>query len=86
LNKPLQFFERKLLEIRKQSKLMRTAVTASTNAQVASFEVSYLLVKNKKPHTIGETLLLQVAMKMCEIMHGEKYAKLLKQLLSLIIQ
>jgi hypothetical protein len=64
---------------------MRIAVTTSTKALLASFEVSYLIVKNK-PHTIGEPLLLPVAMKMCEIMRGEKYAKLLKQLLSLIIQ
>jgi hypothetical protein len=41
---------------------MRTAVTTSTKALLASFEVSYLIVKNKKPHTIGETLLLPVAM------------------------
>jgi hypothetical protein len=51
-NKPLQFFERKLLEIRKQSNLIRTAVTTSTNTLLASFEVSYLIAKNKKPHTI----------------------------------
>jgi hypothetical protein len=60
---------------------MRTAVTASTKALVASFEVSYLIAKNKKPHTIGETLLLPAGMKMCEIM-----AKRLKQFLSLMIQ
>jgi hypothetical protein len=57
---------------------MRTAVTTSTKALLASFEVSCLTVRNKKPHTIGETLLLPATMKMCEIMHGEKYAKLLK--------
>jgi tetrahydromethanopterin S-methyltransferase subunit F len=31
-----------------------------------------------KPHTIGDTLLLSAAMKMCEIMHGEKYGEALK--------
>jgi hypothetical protein len=36
-NKPLQLFERKLLEIRKQSNLMRTAVTTSTKELLASF-------------------------------------------------
>jgi hypothetical protein len=51
-NKQLQFFERKLLEIRKQSNLMRTAVTTLTKALLASFEVSYLIAKIKKPHTI----------------------------------
>jgi hypothetical protein len=77
-NKPLQFFERKLLEIRKQSNLMTTAVITSTKALLASFEVSYLTAKNKKPHNIGETLLPPAAMKMCEIMYGEKYGEALK--------
>jgi hypothetical protein len=40
--------------------------------------VSYLIGKNKKPHTMGETLLLPAAMKMCELMHGEKYGEALK--------
>jgi hypothetical protein len=40
--------------------------------------VSYLIAKNKKPRTIGETLLLPAAMKMCEIMHGENYGEALK--------
>jgi hypothetical protein len=57
---------------------MRTAVTTSTKALVASFEVSYLIAKNKKPHTIGETLLLPAGMKMCEIMHGERYGEALE--------
>jgi hypothetical protein len=56
---------------------MRTAVTTLTKALLASFEVSYLIAKNK-PHTNGETLLLPAAMKMCEIMHGEKYGEALK--------
>jgi Tfp pilus assembly protein PilO len=77
-NKPLQIFGRKLPEIRKQSNSMRTAVTASTKALPASFEVSYLIAKNKKPHAIRETLLLPAAMKMCKIMHGEKYGEALK--------
>jgi hypothetical protein len=65
---------------------MRTEVTTSTKSLIASFKVSYLIAKNEKPQTIGETLLLPEAMKMCEIIHGEKYDEALKQLLSLIIQ
>jgi hypothetical protein len=65
--------KKKLLEIHKQSKLIRIAVTTSTNVLLASFKVSYLIAKNKKPHTIGQTLLLPAAIKMCKIMHGEKY-------------
>jgi hypothetical protein len=57
---------------------LRTAVITLTKALLASFEVSYFIAKNKKRHTIGETLLLPAAMKMCEIMHGEKYGEALK--------
>jgi hypothetical protein len=57
---------------------MRTAVTTSIKEVLASFEVSYLTAKNKKRHTIGETLLFPAAMKMCEIMHGEKYGEALE--------
>jgi hypothetical protein len=46
--------------------------TASTETVRASFEVSYVIAKYKKLHTIGETLLLLAAMKICEIMDGEK--------------
>jgi hypothetical protein len=77
-NKPLKFFERKLLEIHKQSNIMRTAVSTSTKALLAFFEVSYLIARNEVSHTIGETLLLPAAMKTCKIMHGEKYGEALK--------
>jgi hypothetical protein len=57
---------------------MTTAVITSTKALLASFKVSYLTAKNKKPHNIGETLLLPAVMKICKIMHGEKYGEALK--------
>jgi hypothetical protein len=74
-NKPVTFFEQKLLEMQEQLNLMKTEVTTSTKALLASFETSYLTAKNKKPHNIGETLLLLAAIKMCEIMHGENYCQ-----------
>jgi NifU-like protein involved in Fe-S cluster formation len=57
---------------------MRTEVTTSTKALLPSFEVSYLIDKNKKPHTVGQTLLLPAATKMCEIIDGENYDEVLK--------
>jgi hypothetical protein len=69
VNKPLEFFEQKLLEMQKQLNSMKTAVTISTKALLAPFEISYLTAKNKKPHTTGDTLLQLAVIKMCEITH-----------------
>jgi hypothetical protein len=63
---------------------MKTAVSTSTKALTASFEVSYLIVKRKKLHTTGEILLLSAARKMCEIMHGEKHGQALQIIFFLI--
>jgi hypothetical protein len=71
-NKPMQLFERKLLEILKQSNVMRTAVTTSTKKTL----LASLIATNKKPHTIGETLLLAAAN--LRIYVGEKYGEALK--------
>jgi hypothetical protein len=57
---------------------MRTAVITSTKALLASFQVLYLIAKNKNTHTVGERLLLPAAMKICEIVHGKKYTETLK--------
>jgi hypothetical protein len=36
------------------------------------------MARNKKPHSAGETLLLPAVLKMCKILHGEKYGEALK--------
>jgi len=46
----------------------------------ASSEVSYLIAKDKKPHTIEETSVLPAAVKMAEIMHGKQYSNKLKSI------
>ena len=41
----------------------------------ASFEVAWLIDRNKKPYTIGEDLIKPAAVKMAEIMCGQKEEK-----------
>jgi hypothetical protein len=67
VNNPLEFLERKLLEMRKQLNLMKRVATASTKALLSSFESSCLIAKSKRLHTNGETLLLPAIIKMCEM-------------------
>ncbi|XP_068235516.1 protein FAM200C-like [Palaemon carinicauda] len=45
------------------------------SAAIARFEVALLVARNKKPHTIGEDLIKPTAVKMAEIMCGQKVAK-----------
>ena len=46
----------------------------------ASFEVSYRIAQCKKPHTIGENLILPAANDMVRIMFGENEAQKLKKI------
>lgn len=45
----------------------------------ASFKVAYLIAKNKKPHTIGETLVKPCALEMVKLMCGHQQMKQVKQ-------
>ena len=78
--KPVEYFERKSMELQKQVALMNKITTTSTKALRASFEVSYLIAIDKKPHKIAETLVLPAAMKMCEIINGEKFSEAMKSI------
>ncbi|XP_077295404.1 protein FAM200B-like [Arctopsyche grandis] len=55
-------------------------VPVPSNALLASYKVSYRIANCKKPHTIGETLVLPAAIDMIEIMFGKSYAKQLRQI------
>uniref|UniRef100_A0A3P8SK73 HAT C-terminal dimerisation domain-containing protein n=1 Tax=Amphiprion percula TaxID=161767 RepID=A0A3P8SK73_AMPPE len=63
--KPTDFFRQK----------ERDQTTIPTKAQKASYEVAYLTVQAKKPHTVGETLIKPAAIAMCRTMHGDKQAR-----------
>lgn len=45
------------------------------SASRASFKVAWLIARNKKPYTIGEDLVKPAAVKIAEIMCGQKEAK-----------
>jgi hypothetical protein len=58
--------------------LIEQHTTVPKKVLIASYEASYLIAKDKKPHTIGESLIMPVALKIMEILHGKKYADELK--------
>ncbi len=72
-NKSETFFKRRDERMKNQTVFMKTYTTIPEKSLRASLEVSYLIGKNLKPHTIEESLILPSAIKMTSIMHGEKY-------------
>ena len=52
----------------------------SEKCQKASYEVVYLITKDKKLHTIGETLIKPAAVSISKIMHGDKIADEVEQI------
>ncbi|KAM3861136.1 zinc finger BED domain-containing protein 5-like [Diretmus argenteus] len=66
VNKPLDFFKKKLQEYQGQQKRFVQTASVSSNAQLASYKVAYRVAQCKKPHTIAEELLLPAAMDMVD--------------------
>lgn len=75
-----EFVQRKLDEFTKQKEAFKNTVGISSNGLLSSYLVSYRIVKSKKPHTIGETLVLPAAIDMIITMFGESYAIHLRQI------
>ena len=76
INKPVEFFERKLKSIQGQ-KIMTSFTAENKLAVYFSYAASYQIAKQKKFHTIGKDLLMPVMKKVVKIMIGEKeYKKL----------
>ncbi|XP_077301694.1 protein FAM200B-like [Arctopsyche grandis] len=75
VEKPIEFFQRKLDEINIQKQTLKKILSVTPNALLASYHVSYRIAKCEKAHIIGQTLLLPAAVDMVRIMFGESYTK-----------
>ncbi|GFU26702.1 SCAN domain-containing protein 3 [Nephila pilipes] len=74
-NKDKQYFKRYLEQNKKQKKFMKSAVTVSEKALEASYHVAKLIARQKKPHTVGETLIKPVCMEIVRLMLGPNEVK-----------
>ncbi|XP_041837799.1 SCAN domain-containing protein 3-like [Melanotaenia boesemani] len=72
------FFWRKGEDYMRQKTRMVSLATTSEKAQKASYLVAQRITKSKKPHTIGQDLILPAAIEMCEVMLGREAANKLK--------
>ena len=80
INKPIPFFRRLEKESLSEKKTMTEFFSTSAKCQKASYEVAYIIAKDKKPHTIGETLIKPAAVAISQIMHGDKIADEVKEI------
>ena len=72
VDKPLEYFQRKLETLSAKAKVMKVFTTINITAVYASYISSYKTAKQKKAHSIGEKLILPVMKKVVKVMIGEK--------------
>ncbi|GFT47569.1 zinc finger BED domain-containing protein 5 [Nephila pilipes] len=73
--KDKQYFKRYLEQNKKQKTFMKSAVTVSEKALEASYHVAKLIARQKKPHTVGETLIKPACMEIVRLMLGPNEVK-----------
>ena len=78
--KPVEYFEWLLQSTKKQQSNIEARVSTNSKYLRASFEAPYLIAKAKKPFTIGEELALPIAIRITEIISGEKCANELRKI------
>jgi hypothetical protein len=74
-NKPEEYFSRKLDCIRIQQKSFLNTTSRSSEALLASYQVSCRTAQNMKPHKIAETMVLPTATGMVQTMFLGKCAQ-----------
>lgn len=79
VGKTEQFYKRKLSDFKSGQTVMMKATSVSSKALAASYAVSLLVAKSKKPHSIVEELILPAATVMAIIMIDKKAADALKK-------
>uniref|UniRef100_A0A8C1M8T8 C2H2-type domain-containing protein n=1 Tax=Cyprinus carpio TaxID=7962 RepID=A0A8C1M8T8_CYPCA len=78
VSKTAEFFQRKLSEFKGSQEKLKKATAVSTKALEASYAVSLLVAKSKKPFTVAEELILPAAVILAETMIDKKAADALK--------
>lgn len=80
VNKPREFFELKLKSYEKQKSFFKETLSVNKKALIASYKVSYKIARCKKPHTVGEELILPAAIEIVETMFGDNFSKQLQSI------
>ena len=81
LDKPVEFFERKLQSIASQKSIMTAFTGVNKSAVYSLHAASYQIEKQKKPHSIREKLLMPVMKDVIKIMIEKRESKKLDSVL-----
>lgn len=79
-DKPVEFFQRKLDNLKSQQVNIKHLCDVSKNALTASYEVALKIAKKGKPHTIAEELILPAAIDMVKTMISPQESEKLKKI------
>ena len=77
VDKLVEFFKHKLQSIASQKSVLTSFTEVNKSAVYSSYVASYQIAKQKKPHSIGEKLLMPVMKDVVKIMIGERESKIL---------
>ena len=80
INKPLEYFQHKLVALSVQAKVMKSLTTVNECAVHASYVAFYEIAKKKMVHTIREKFILPVMKKVVNIMIRQKESAKLNSL------
>jgi hypothetical protein len=81
-SKPTDFVLAKKREVTKQLTQFQKGLTVSFKCLKASYALSLLVAKRKKPHNIAEELIIPCAVEIASIMFDEKTASVIKAISS----
>jgi hypothetical protein len=76
-NKPIEFLQRKLKSLSQQKVDKRTHNSTNKDTQSITWGIT-LNHKNKKPHTMSESIIMPEAIKITDILHWKQHANQLK--------
>ena len=77
-DKPVEYFQRRLQDLRTSQKCLTSSCSKQDQALRASYKVAHRIAKLKKPHTIAEDLILPAAMDMVREVLDQSAADKLK--------
>lgn len=78
VGKPIEYFQRQCDALSKQKSCISQATKINQKALRASYLLAVRIAKSRKPHNVGESLILPAAIEICKEICGEAVAEKLK--------